>query len=296
MSMEQGAVDVMTPELDRALILLEAELATVGDREVVILSDFDYTLCDEYVFDPQTNNHLAVIEPGVVEAAKPHHMVVATSRRATNPTVSLLWQSGLVQPNRPAIIENGGAIISQNAGSLACLDLVDPGQLEQLHAMPELAAEAMPDIPSGQELIFKMGRTMLVARLQDEAGISLPHHQRWLAEQLRDIVPSSSPLQVVDTRASVTIQHRDVNKGTAFLKYLELEDIPRDSIYVIGLGDGENDAEIFDEADLSLGFSDAVSSIVDIDIPHGPRAIPHVLGIIQSASRSIKAVDSNVII
>lgn len=124
---------------------------------------------------------------------------------------------------------------------------------------------------------------MLLARLQDDRGNSLPHQQQWLAERIRGLMPPL-PMQVVDTRASVTIQHKDVNKGSAFRTYLELIGIPRDSIYVIGMGDGENDTEIFDEADLSLGFSRAVSHMVDIDVPFGPQAVSHVLGVINDSN------------
>ena len=287
MGMEQ-ATNHLTPELDYALNSLETELANMGDREKVILSDFDYTLCDSYVFDEGTNNHIADIDPDVVAAAQTHHLVVATSRRVDNPTVPLLWESGLVQRHTPVIVENGGAILFlSESGSLECIDLVRPEDMEQLGAVRQLVGEAIRDLPAGQQLIFKVGRTMLLARLQDDQGTSLPHHQQWLAERIRGLMPPSS-LQVVDTRASVTIQHEDVNKGEAFRRYLGLVGVPRDSIYVIGMGDGENDAEIFDEADLSLGFSDSVSHMVDIDVPLGPQAIPHVLGVISEGADHVR--------
>jgi len=275
---------MITPELDQALNSLEIELSVMGDRKKIVLSDFDYTLCDQYAFNPQTNNHLADIDPEVVAAAERQCLIVATSRRATNPTVPLMWESGLVPPHLPVIVENGGSILFRGShGEIECIDLIRSEDMQELAEMRQLAVELIHDIPAGQRLIFKMGRTMLLARLQDEHGSSLPHHQQWLAERLRAIM-SSSPLQVVDTRVSVTVQHADVNKGTAFRKYLELTGVLRDSIYVIGMGDGENDIELFNEADLRLGFSEAVASFVDIDIPHGPRAVPHIFKVIESSN------------
>jgi predicted mannosyl-3-phosphoglycerate phosphatase (HAD superfamily) len=280
MSMEHSESSLVTAELEHALSLLEIELAAADGREIIIGTDFDQTLCDEYVFDTATNNHVANIDPTLAAAARSQHMIINTSRRAENPTVRRFWSSGLIPPDRPVIVEGGGVILSPNvAGGLDSIATVEQEDLAHLHAVPGQVRESIGDIPDGQDLIFKIGRTMMVTRLQDKGGNALPHHQQWLAEQVREVISSPS-LQVVDTRASVTVQHRDVNKGVGLRKYFELMGIAREDVYVIGMGDGRNDKELFEEADLSLGFSDIVSPLVDIDVPHGPRAAPHILRMI----------------
>ncbi len=270
-------------DLDDALGDLELALAGLAAKDKIILSDFDHTLCDTYSFNPTTNNHLASIDPAVVEAAQPHHLVVATSRRVSNPTVPVLWSSGLVHPDVPVIAENGGVILYPTNDGLTCVDMIDPESMQSLQTVRDNIQQEVAAVPTGQQLTFKQGRTLLIARLQDEHGNSQPKHQAWLAERLQQLVDDPS-LCVVDTRASVTIQHKEVSKGRAFRHYLQLANILRDEVCIIGMGDGLNDRQLFEEADVSLGFSDVVRPLVDVSIPGGPRAIPHVLRVIETAT------------
>lgn len=282
--MSRSSAEAAGPELAHALNSLEVELSTMGDRDIIVLSDFDKTLCDDYTFDAASNNHLAVIDPAVVNAAQSQNLVVATSRRVSNPTVPLLWSSRLVHPRTPVIVEDGGCILFQTpGGGVETIDLVEPRDVEMLGYMGHLISESVTAAAPDSRLTLKMGRTMLLARLQDRHGDTSPERNRELARTIQGILPES-PLQVVDTRASVTVQHRDVNKGRAFRSLLDMMGVERDSVYVVGLGDGPNDREIFEEADLSLGFSPAVSELVDIDIPTGHRAAADVLDIIGSSA------------
>lgn len=278
MPSSQSTSHRISPELALALHRLEAALASAGNRARMVLSDFDHTLCDEYILDPSTSDHHAQIDPVIIEAARSHRLIVATGRRAKNPTVPLLWRSGLVAPEMPAIVENGGSLVFHHNGNLIGVDLIQPQELAQLQAIPELIPRVLPPLPKGQQLVVKTGRTMVVVSLRDGQGVALPHHQAWLTGHLQEVLPA--PLRVIDTRVSAIVQHRAVNKGEAFRRYLALVGIPRGSVYVVGMGDGENDEAIFAEADLRLGFSEAVTSMVDISIPEGPRAVQHVLKLV----------------
>jgi hydroxymethylpyrimidine pyrophosphatase-like HAD family hydrolase len=276
--------------LEDVMVQFKAVLSIEPTQTVIILSDFDYTLCEEYSFNPDTNDHLAVINTDVIEAAYSHHLIVATSRRANNPTIPTLWESGLIPFRRPIIVENGGVILAKDEdGTIKRINVIQRESLEQLLIARRLIETSLRGIPTGQKLVFKDGLTMMIIRLQDEHGTSLPHHQVWLAEQLRMILPQSSSLQIVNTQTSIVLQDQSINKGTAFTNYLNMINLPRSEAYVIGMGDGENDAAIFNEADISLGFSDAVSSIVDIDIPFGVKAIPYILQTIENATPYSKA-------
>lgn len=271
-------------ELGTALDNLELALAGLATKDTIILSDFDYTLCDTYTYDSATNNHMAMIDPAVIDAAQTHHIVVATSRRVTNPTVPLLWSSGLVDPRTPVIAENGGALLYHTADGVTCIDLVAPERVQALQTLDNAIRRNITTLPGGQKLAIKQGRTLLIARLQDENGDAQPQHQAWLAKQLEQLIDNPE-LAVVDTRASVTIQSKEISKGRAFRHYLELANIQRSDVCVVGMGDGPNDQQIFEEADISLGFSDTVRPMVDIIVPHGPRAVPHVLQVIEESGR-----------
>lgn len=242
----------------------------------MILSDFDYTLCYEYAFDPHSNNHLPQIEPQVAEAAQSHHLVIATGRRAEHPFIPCMWKSGLIEPNRPVITENGGCLVyALDCGGVQFVDLVDNEHLPLLEKTRQLVAEQVTDIPSDHRLAFKMGRTMLLARIQDKAGNCPPEQQALLAEQIQQIAPAE--LSVSDTRASVTVQHADTSKGKAFEYYLALCGLRRSDVFVVGMGDAPNDKSIFDISDVRIGFSEAVRHMVDMSIPDGARAAALVL-------------------
>jgi hydroxymethylpyrimidine pyrophosphatase-like HAD family hydrolase len=257
----------------------------LDDREPMVLSDFDYTLCHTYGFDPTTNNHLPIISPELVDAAQAHHIVIATGRRANHPSLPLLWESGLVDMHTPVITENGGTLTFYGPnGHLNHTDIVEPEVQERVFASRELILENVGELPEGQRLIFKLGRTMLVSRLQDCEGVIEPCHQRWLAERIRDILPSDL-IQVVDTRASVTIQGATIDKGVGFLRYLSMEGIDRREVYVVGLVDGENDRGIIREANFCFGFSDVVRPMVDVDVKEGAAAAPKVLRTIKGSTQ-----------
>ncbi|MDQ3098126.1 MAG: HAD family hydrolase [bacterium] len=261
--------------LEHVLSAIEAKLSTVNKRRI-ILTDLDYTLFSSYGFNPATNDHLPKIDPELIAAVRPHHLIAATGRRADNPTIPLLWESGLIPTDVPVIAENGGILVSQRHGTLEYLDLVHHHELGLLEEIQHELTDKLIGIPSGLKLVFKRGRTMLITRLQDDEGLTMPHCQEWLEENINSLISVPS-MRVVNSRVSVTIQHKDINKRTAFQYYLSLQDIARDSIFVIGMGDGENDKEIFEEADLSLGFSDVVKSMVDIYVPHGAVVTPDIL-------------------
>lgn len=256
-------------------------VAALGLNQTVVLSDFDYTLCDQYVFDPSTNNHRPVIRDELVAAAQDQHLVIATARRASNPAIPHMWESGLVDHEQPVIAENGGTILFREGdGQIACMDLVEPEEVQLLKKKAMLALEGVADDPRGRNLVVKEGRTMVLARLQDAQGGTSVADQQWLTGYLRRSLDDGS-IKVVDTKTSVTIQSADVSKATGFDTYLDLYGITREEVQVIGMGDGDNDHEIFDVADVSIGFSDAVRDLVDVHVAEGAQAATHVLRTIK---------------
>lgn len=254
---------------------IESTIAKV-DKPIIILSDLDYTLFSEYNFNPKTNDHIPRIKSNLVAAAQNQHLITATGRRADNPTIPLLWESGLIPVETPAIVENGGILAINKKGKIEFIELVDTSELTILEEIRSIITERLKEIPGNLKLVFKRGRTMLVARLQDQKGFTMPHYQEWLEDSINAVI-STPNLRVVNSRVSVTIQHKNINKRTAFQHYLNIRNISRDNVFVIGMGDGENDKEIFDEADLRIGFSDAVKSMVDINVPHGAILTPDIL-------------------
>jgi HAD superfamily hydrolase (TIGR01484 family) len=252
---------------------------------IVVLSDFDLTLCNQFSFDSITNDHWPELSPELIAAAQNVDLIVATGRRAENPAVAHLWQCGLIPTEKSIITENGGVLVSNHQSGLIFEALVPSDRLHLLDELPDHLQNNLTNLPGDLQLVFKKGCTFLVTRLQDQDGKVDPINQQLLAEQIREL-PISKLLQVVDTRASVTLQDHAVNKGSAFRALLSRQGIDRKDIFVVGMGDGENDAGIFAEADLRLGFSDTVSSIVDITIPGGADVTSTILKALASKRRA----------
>jgi hydroxymethylpyrimidine pyrophosphatase-like HAD family hydrolase len=255
-------------------------LKATGDR--IVLSDFDYTLCDEYSYDKQTQNHLPVVGEDIISAANSVHLVVATGRRANHPHLPKMWKSGLIPSGVPIIAENGGTLVFEGVKERGFLDLVAAEDVQLLKKNASMALESLDSLPSGQRLVVKQGRTFVIARLEDEAGVVSDRHQMWLENQLKTRFAEDG-VQIINSRLSIAMQLRGVNKGDGFLTYLDLLGIKRSHVCVVGMGDADNDTEIFDVSDVRIGFSNIVEDKVDIVTPNGvPDAAP-ILRLISSS-------------
>lgn len=261
---------------------LERLIDRQRNESAVVLSDFDHTLCYKYSFDPDTNDHLPYIEPDVVEAAEDTHLVIATGRRANSGSLRTIWQEGLLPKNRPIIAENGGVMVYYNHGRTKFLDFVPPYMVRHIVGVKEALEAQASEIEQDEELVVKLGRTMLIARLQDESGETNPEAQVRLAEAIKPLLPSTD-LRIVDNRVSLAIQHHSVNKGAAFRHYLRMRGIDQHTTTIIGMGDGKNDQEIFTAADIRVGFSPVVRSMVQVE--HTGEA--------ASAMQTLRAVGDN---
>lgn len=248
------------------------------NRMNIILSDLDGTLCDTYIStDPESGDRHHLLDPEILAEAKQIPIIVATQRRAKHTCLPELWRQGLVHSGLPIIAENGGVIVLRDKNDLQLFDQVaKPGSFEMARDWLEHAEHEALEIPHELELIKKPGDTMMIARLENELGISTLEDQQLLLEQLRSVdLPSG--LTVVSSGDSLCIQDETVNKARGFHVALEWLGLKRSELFVIGLGNGLNDAAIFEEADIGIGVSPEVSHLVDIAMNRGPESTKLVL-------------------
>lgn len=252
-------------------------------RSPVVLTDFDHTLCQDYAYDPRTHNHVPAVTPEVISASMGVHMVIATGRRANHPYLSKMWDDNLAKVHTPIIAENGGTLVYASSGKLNFVDLVEHDDFAVLKDYTYSALESLGSLPSGQNLIIKEGRTCMITRLEDDTGVVWPEHQNWLSEKLK-LILTGVAVSVVNSRTSVTVQLEGIDKRRAFRTYLNLLGVNRDDICVIGLGDAENDFPIFEEADISIGFSDRVEEYTDLLAPNGVSDVANILNVIRAST------------
>ncbi len=247
-------------------------------RPQVVLSDFDLTLCDTFGFDPATNNHQPQLEQAVINVAQKVPLVVATARRANHPWLPELWSSGLVAPHIPVITENGGVLNVPHAdGSFEYVNLVSESRVIEMKEWIDGITDRLKHLPPNQRFITKLGRTTIIARLQNEAGDSTAEDQQILFERLQDIgIPQG--IEVSHTGRSLSVQSEGTDKATGFRGLLALAGVSRDRMTVLGIGDAVNDKPIFKEADLSIGVDRRVEKMVDIAMRRGVESTKLVLG------------------
>lgn len=269
--------NIQRSEFDENRILGNLQRNPSDERPTIVLSDLDGTLCDTYTFDPETNNHQHAFDPEILTRAQEVPIVVATQRRAKHSSLPELWNQGLVHPGLPIIAENGGVVVIRKPDNSLGFDRLAPkGTFELARDWLEDAEHNVLEVPEGLQLAVKPGDTMLIARLQNEMGQSLPADQEFLLEQLQSVdLPSG--LTIVSSGDSLCIQHESVDKGRGFHRALGWLGLERSDVLVIGLGNGLNDEAIFRASDLSVGVSIDVSHLVDVAMIRGPESAKTVL-------------------
>jgi hydroxymethylpyrimidine pyrophosphatase-like HAD family hydrolase len=245
-------------------------------QDAFILSDFDHTLCHTFTFDARSNDHMPSIHPSTIEASRNKHLIIATGRRAESAAIKHMWTSGLIPFDRPVIAENGGVMVYNRDNSLRYENLAPESTTGYLEDVVKKLESDAPAPNGDKKLVIKIGRTMLITRVQDANGATTPDDQAWLLDKVNQSLPSPE-LVAVDNRVSIGVLHKDVNKVAAFMYYLTQTGTKREDIFVVGMGDGENDREILQESNLSIGFGEVVRKYVDICLPGTDEAVSEAL-------------------
>ena len=248
--------------------------------EPMVFSDFDNTLCDNYVFDPLTNNHLPQINPEISRLAKGASLFIATARFADDPAVTTVAQQ--LHPggwfNKPMINENGGIIFFPSTGKKEILAPI--GFLDELTGLKEKFDTQPPLSIPGQSLFTKLGETVLWLRMQDQDGNGQPEFHQRLAWAIKDKIDRKK-FQVTSGGSSVIIQSPETSKKLAFLTLLNQLSIDRLKTFVIGLGDAPNDEPIFQASDFAIGVKSQTFGYVNEVCPFGEQTALEVLKVIN---------------
>lgn len=237
---------------------------------IVIVSDFDDTLCHEYTFDPATNNHTAVIDPDLAAVAGELPLIIATATRAMHPKIAQIRESGMVAENGLLIAENGGVILRQDGSIVWAVeqDEAAVGGVKDriLHELPRILT-----MPRAMRLIAKQGLTSVIVRAQHGNGRHDPKVQVDLQQALQETV--GDEWSVVDGGRSLTVQRPGVSKINA----LQHTGLDRSGHTIIGMGDGENDIDLLAAADISIAVGERIADHADFVVDPNVREVVEVL-------------------
>ncbi|MCG2691869.1 hypothetical protein L6272_03515, partial [Microgenomates group bacterium] len=243
--------ELTLPQLNDKLRIILINAHHQGSR-LMGFSDFDNTLCDHYVFDPQTNTHLPQINPEISRLAKTTPLIIASARFADDPAMAIIARE-LLPEGQPVICENGGVIFYPATKQKQILAPI--GILDELTGLKEEFDTRPPLSLSGQNLFTKLGETVLWLRMQDSQGNGKAESHQQLAWAIWDIKDKidRTRFQVTSGGSSVIIQSQETSKKLAFITLLNQLGIDRLKTFVIGLGDAPNDEPIFQASDFAIG-------------------------------------------
>jgi hydroxymethylpyrimidine pyrophosphatase-like HAD family hydrolase len=264
-------------------------------RPILVLSDFDGTLCYDYNHNEGTVDREPLVRDEVILAGQGVSLLIATARRLDHPNVKKPWGIGLVDETFPIILENGGITARLIDGELKDDTAQDVHEvIQSIHGLRDRILDI--DRPKDTKLVTKLGRTLLVLILRDNDGgqlekaLSIEKHE-WFARELSELIDTGA-FNIVSSNDSVTIQAHGITKASAFRRLIEVQDLDRRGICVVGMGDGENDVPILDEADIAVSFgtNGILRSYSDIKMPGDHLSTSQVLGVITEFTERNGAV------
>lgn len=246
------------------------ERLEVESRNLVVMSDFDDTLCHEYSFDPNTNNHHAIIDPELAAVAGELPLIIATATRGMHPKIAQILESGMVPENGILIAENGGLILKRD-GSIMWTAEQDKAAVDAVHEQVQHELPRIFTMPQAMRLIAKQGLTSVIVRAQHSGGQHNPTVQTDLQQALQETV--GSEWVVVNGGRSLTVQRPGVSKINA-LKHTGLD---RRLHALIGMGDSENDIDLLQAADISIAVGERIAEHADFVVDPNVSEVTEVL-------------------
>jgi HAD superfamily hydrolase (TIGR01484 family) len=265
-------------------ISIEQTIATLGERikrsgkSVIAVSDIDGTLASTHTFDHELQLHTPHLRDELIAVCRIlasrssidlHPLLIATGRPDSDPSVIRTWQL-LSAPPMPIIGENGGTIIFpqfNDGQSPASHKIVHTARNDELIKLLEISTD-LPIlvnllhqnsiVPIDHEILVDHSRkTSLEIRIQNKitkVGSSLIHGASSLF--LREKI-GNSKLSVISSGSSVSIHPATISKGNAVLQVIDNLGIDRNKLFIVGIGDADNDESLFQIADLGIGVEEA---------------------------------------
>lgn len=241
------------------------------DRPLLVASDFDETLCNTYIYDPVTQNHIPQLNPDLVSLVteKKIPLIIVTGRTAS--------EAGMQQSIIPFIESVGGMIVCENGGVIINAQgeeivVATPEEQEDLQQMKAILStfDLQMHFPDLEVHIRTSRKSLIEVRIQDEKGKGDPAPHA-LAEQILNtlIQPLGLSLQAVSSNYSVSIQPKSISKARGLHAALKQYGIDRDDIFVIAMGDGPNDKELLQDADIGIAVGTPAKDFANVLVQGG---------------------------
>lgn len=278
----------MTPEiltladLIKDVLLSEIRSRAKG-RPIQVVSDFDGTLANTYIFSRKWNTHVPRIRGDLSEEARglANPMCLATARTPSEAVSWVMWRK-LSRMPMPLIAENGAVLVwpSDRITQPAKTEvLTSPEQSETLRRMQKELQDGLIGrlkVSTGHEVVLRPGRfaTVEIRAQESTTKAGTPEDYTTLADQLQKLFPEAmSQIDIVCSGGSLGLQPKGVNKGSGIAHALDRNEVKTSDVFLVGMGDNKNDDPLFNfirkNGGLTIGVRPSVGKACDFAFDGG---------------------------
>lgn len=235
------------------------ERVNISGKPIVLISDLDGTLASTHTFDNLLKVHVPNLKRELVESSQLLRipLLIATGRSCNDPSIKTTWEL-LSRPPMPIIGENGGLIINP-----ATNEVRPTASATEINSLKEIALNlesslrllrASSIVPSSHEILIDNTRlTSIEIRIQErDTKVGSPKIHQESGVFLKNTIGRNS-ISVICSDSSVSIHPSSISKGNTARMVLESLGIDRSKIFIVALGDADNDQSLFNFADLGIG-------------------------------------------
>lgn len=257
------------------------------NKIVVVGSDFDETICSNYIYDKESSSHLPVLSTDLLDLTQKTSIpiIIATARSPQDFAFWRITKRLLGGRNLPVVCENGSLIFFPNDSFKKPISLLSEGQNKELKRLqkqlPNLHLNDHFSNQGAEVLIRNHRMTSIDFRIQNiKTKVGMPD----LHEDLENFINSQFNLDgfiAVSSLNSLSVQPKNSNKLNGVVKALETINLERKEIFLIGMGDAPNDKELLEGADLGIAVRSGASKNADIFVDAGENVILNVLELLK---------------
>ncbi len=251
------------------------------NKKLVIISDFDDTLANKYVFNEKDNSHKPIINKRLVTLIEKFErlgvpFIIATSRGFNDPNLNIISKLS----NFPIIVESGGGLYSKGKFK----NLVSKPKHIELDRVRKIIKPLNPVLKKfilneGYDLIVRLNRfSSIEFRIQDKQGVGLISQDIKLYKKLESKIKSIlgnkiGSLQFKRGGSSLNIVPIGVSKTLGIKRLFSEMKLDKKICFIVGIGDSEQDREIFRFSDLSICVGESKIKGSDKHIPGGSKSV-----------------------
>lgn len=282
-------------------MILPQELKQAGRKSILVVSDFDETMCSRYVFSEAWQTHVPVISSNLHKEAQALAlpMCLATARTPNESVSWLIWHK-LTKNPMPLVAENGAVLVwpkgkINSEPKLQILATNEQAQIiRQIQTDLESGVVQKISVPVDHRIILRTGRVATVELRAEDINTKngAPEDYPQITAQLQELFPEAlDHVDIVSSGNSLGIQPKNVGKQLGIVKALTAAGIKLKDVFMIGLGDNKNDEPLFNfvntNGGITIGVRPSAKGLCDFYVDGGDAVSLEVLRLVNRTKQQL---------